>query len=108
MEYIGNGGLPIGLVPDVSYERIELEMQPGDRLLIYSDGITEATLKTGRMLDQSGLADLAGQCTAARGTEFLDDLYWRLSQLTRDGVMLEDDVSAALLEFDGLPDDQTA
>ncbi|MDO6586721.1 fused response regulator/phosphatase [Salipiger sp. 1_MG-2023] len=108
MEYIGNGGLPIGLVPDVSYDRIEIEMQPGDRLLIYSDGITEATLKNGEMLDQSGLVDLVRQCSGALGTEFLDDLYWRLSQLTRGGIILEDDVSAALLEFDGLPAGQTA
>ncbi|MBU2960648.1 fused response regulator/phosphatase [Citreicella sp. C3M06] len=108
VEYIGNGGLPIGLVPDVSYDRIEIEMQPGDRLLIYSDGITEATLKNGEMLDQSGLVDLVRQCSGALGTEFLDDLYWRLSQLTRGGIILEDDVSAALLEFDGLPAGQTA
>ena len=71
-------------------------------LLLYSDGFTEAVLKDGRMLDQEGLRKLVVQCGAARGTEFLDDLYWRLSQITRAGTSLEDDVSAALVEFDGV------
>ena len=107
MEFVGSGGLPIGLVSDVAYEGVEFVMQPGDRLLIYSDGFSEATLKDGNMLDQHGLADLAGQCLGGTGTEFLDDLYWRLSQITRDGGNLEDDISAALLEYDGPPDGQT-
>ncbi|MCR8549563.1 fused response regulator/phosphatase [Salipiger sp. P9] len=101
-QFIGKGGLPVGLVGDVSYEQIRLTLGPGDRLLLYSDGFTEAVLKDGRMLDQEGLRKLVVQCGAARGTEFLDDLYWRLSQITRAGTSLEDDVSAALVEFDGV------
>ena len=45
--------------------------------------------------------ELVRACLAARGTEFLDDLYWRLSRLTPPGHPLEDDVSAALVEYDG-------
>ncbi|KAA8609874.1 chemotaxis protein CheY [Salipiger aestuarii] len=113
VEFMGCGGLPIGLLSDVEYDRIEFDMRPGDRLLIYSDGFSEARLKSGQMLDQGGLAELVGQCLVgqgadAQGTEFLDDLFWRLSQLARDGVPLEDDISAALLEFEGPDDAQTA
>ncbi|APZ52604.1 PP2C family protein-serine/threonine phosphatase [Salipiger abyssi] len=102
MRFVGEGGLPIGLISDVHYDRITLELEPGDRLLLYSDGFTEALLKDGQMLDQDGLQQLAGLCRAARGTEFLDDLYWRLSQITRTGTSLEDDVSAALVEYRGV------
>jgi len=85
----------------VSYVPIQFTMAPGDRLLLYSDGITEAELKDNTMLEEDGLRTLVGCCLAASGTEFLDDLYWNLSQITRKGTALQDDVSAALVEYVG-------
>ena len=41
---------------------------------------------------------LARTCQG-EGTEYLDDLFWRLTEATRHGARLEDDISAALLEF---------
>jgi sigma-B regulation protein RsbU (phosphoserine phosphatase) len=38
---IGDGGFPVGMIPDIDYEEQELVMAPGERLIIYSDGITE-------------------------------------------------------------------
>jgi PAS domain S-box-containing protein len=35
-------GLALGMKEDVSYQKEEISINPGDRLLIYSDGITEA------------------------------------------------------------------
>lgn len=38
---IGDGGFPVGLLPDLTYESLTVDMQRGDRLVIYSDGVTE-------------------------------------------------------------------
>lgn len=38
---IGDGGFPVGLVPDASYCEETIDFYPGDRLFLYSDGITE-------------------------------------------------------------------
>lgn len=40
---IGTGGFPIGVLRDVEYEEKEFYLHKGDRLFIYSDGITECT-----------------------------------------------------------------
>lgn len=40
---IGSGGFPVGMFPDLEYEDYEFDFQQGDRLLLYSDGITECT-----------------------------------------------------------------
>jgi len=41
-EQLMGGGLPIGLFPRRTYEVQEQQMNPGDVLLVFSDGITEA------------------------------------------------------------------
>ena len=54
------------------------------------------------MLDTEGLVDLVKQCDPKRsGKEFLDDLYWHLTQVMGDDKGLEDDISATLFEYQG-------
>jgi sigma-B regulation protein RsbU (phosphoserine phosphatase) len=42
-EKLGASSWPLGMLPDASYEEQALEMFPGEILLVYSDGLTEAT-----------------------------------------------------------------
>jgi len=37
-----NGGAVLGVFPDWTYENSQLQLEPGDRLLLFTDGITEA------------------------------------------------------------------
>lgn len=98
--FLGQGGLPIGLVDDVTHDQIRFVMQAGDRLLLYSDGFTEAEVRGGGMLGEEGLARLfVDSCAGAQGPELLEDMFWRLSQCMPEGAKLADDVSATLLEF---------
>jgi serine phosphatase RsbU (regulator of sigma subunit) len=39
---LDKGGLPIGLMPGVAYQQDVVTFEPGDVLIIYSDGITES------------------------------------------------------------------
>ncbi len=40
---LGATGMALGVMPDAPYEAMTVEMEPGDRLVLYTDGITEAT-----------------------------------------------------------------
>ncbi|MEX0283821.1 MAG: PP2C family protein-serine/threonine phosphatase [Paracoccaceae bacterium] len=101
-EFVGEGGLPIGLVSDVAFSQIELKLQPGDRLLLYSDGITECRRKSGEMIEEEGLKRLVSSLKdTSKGQDFLDDLFWALSQEMCPDTGLDDDVSALLFEFNG-------
>ncbi|MEX0317688.1 MAG: PP2C family protein-serine/threonine phosphatase [Ruegeria sp.] len=101
-EFLGEGGVPIGLLPDIPYQRVDTYLEPGDRLLLYSDGFTECRLANGEMLEPEGLLDLVRGCDAGRGgQEFLDDLFWRLTQIMSPEHGLEDDVSATFFEYNG-------
>lgn len=41
VEQLGDGGFPVGLLPDAEYESIGFHLASGERLLLYSDGATE-------------------------------------------------------------------
>ena len=34
--------MPLGLMPGMSYEETEAQLEPGAQVLLYSDGLTEA------------------------------------------------------------------
>jgi sigma-B regulation protein RsbU (phosphoserine phosphatase) len=38
---VGDGGFPVGLWPDMTYEETTTKLSPGDRLVLYSDGVLE-------------------------------------------------------------------
>jgi sigma-B regulation protein RsbU (phosphoserine phosphatase) len=99
-EFVGQGGVPIGLFADAEFEQFSLQLSPGDRLLLYSDGFTECPVKSGGMLEEEGLLRLVRGALGGGG-EFLDDLYWRLTEEMAQGQGMDDDVSATLLEFNG-------
>ncbi len=40
---IGNGGLPVGLLEEATYQSVSCELAVGDRLFVYSDGTLECT-----------------------------------------------------------------
>lgn len=101
-EFVGNGGVPIGLLPDIPYQRFETKLEKGDRVFLYTDGFTECEMLDGEMLGEDGLLQLIDQCeTSLNGKEFLDDLFWTLTQNMKKGSGLEDDVSATLFEYKG-------
>ena len=42
IERLSNGGLPLGILPEAAYESGSLVLQPGDWLLVFTDGLVEA------------------------------------------------------------------
>jgi len=52
------GGVPVGLVEGHQYQSRAIRLEPGDRLLIYSDGLTEASNQAGEMLGMDRLKQL--------------------------------------------------
>lgn len=97
---IGEGGLPIGLIPGAAWSRIELHLEPGDRLFLVSDGVTECPDALGKELGQDGLARILRQIWPLDGAEFLEALVWHLNAHAGDGEF-PDDVSGVLLSYRG-------
>jgi sigma-B regulation protein RsbU (phosphoserine phosphatase) len=52
------GGFPVGLIPDASYVASCVALRPGDTLVLYSDGVTEAADPDEQMFGVSRLREL--------------------------------------------------
>ena len=99
VEFVGSGGYPIGLIEGATYQTAEITLNPGDRLFLMSDGITELPDASGAELGQEGLRAMMGDIRGCTGQGFLDALMQRLDTLSAGDFA--DDVSGALIEFSG-------
>jgi len=102
VEFIGDGGLPVGLIDGAEYRDFEVSMAPGDRLMIHSDGVVECAAPDATLLDDQGLAQILRELRQTRGMACLESLIWKLVEFAQNDD-LADDVSAVLLEFKPSP-----
>jgi sigma-B regulation protein RsbU (phosphoserine phosphatase) len=77
------GNLIVGIIPDASYESHSLRMSPGERLILTTDGITEAEDRAGEPFGETRLAEAAREQT-------LDEILARVQHFT-SGVPFNDD-----------------
>lgn len=52
------GGFPVGITPDCEYREGWVQMEPGDVLVIYSDGVTESQNEEGDEFDEARLIEV--------------------------------------------------
>jgi len=53
---LGEGGVPLGLFHDWKYERGEVQLAAGDRLVLFTDGVTEVSGASGEEFGEERLA----------------------------------------------------
>lgn len=100
VELLGNGGMPIGLLPNVGFERIEAQLLPGDRLFLVSDGVTECPDPQGVELGVEGLTQFLLDHATLDAPGLLDALVWSLNAYAGDADF-PDDVSGVLFHYRG-------
>jgi serine phosphatase RsbU (regulator of sigma subunit)/anti-sigma regulatory factor (Ser/Thr protein kinase) len=91
-EWLGEGGLPLGVSPDEPYEARRVQLEPGDMLLFYADGVTEG-IRKGRVFGQGRLQDLVEEYGVGTPGELVQAIRrsveaWAPSDELRDDVAL--------------------
>jgi phosphoserine phosphatase RsbU/P len=93
-------GMPLGIDPHETYHTVTIEIPEGSRVLIYSDGLTDAFPAGGDVYDQFGEKGIY-KCLQATAHMDLDTALDRLfqdSQAFTKGSGRHDDTSAVLVE----------
>ena len=93
-------GLLIGLQPEAHYGCEQIVLEPGDVLLYYTDGVTEASGLNGERFDEQRLVQaLQSACRSGIGAQgILDQLYARLDRFVGPDRAPEDDASMVVLK----------
>jgi sigma-B regulation protein RsbU (phosphoserine phosphatase) len=95
-----DGGLPLGIDAGASYSAATITLPPESRLLLYTDGLTDAFSAKGnghQAFGVHGIRETLRACRQGELEETLQQLLGASSAFT-DGVGRHDDTSAVLLE----------
>ncbi len=91
--------MPVGgLIPGAKYDSFSVRLQPGERLMFYSDGFTECEGDDGTQLEEEGFEEIAVRNKELAGADFFQALTWDLDLFcgTQD---FPDDLSCAMIEY---------
>ncbi|MGX9356041.1 PP2C family protein-serine/threonine phosphatase [Roseobacteraceae bacterium S113] len=98
ISHTGTGGLPVGLIPDATFDEFEVQLEPGDRMLLMSDGVVECPDPEGELLDEEGVTEMLKGLRNVHGPELLDSIQWHLARYAQLDDF-PDDVSIVNFEF---------
>jgi len=88
-------GMPLGLMEGMTYEEREATLQPGETILLHSDGLAEAHNPEREMFGFPRLMKLME--TATTGQKIIDVLLTELDRFTGPGTEQEDDITLVAL-----------
>ncbi len=90
IERLNVGGTVVGLFPSVRYEKGAVELEPGDVLLAYTDGMTEPENSFGEEFGEERLFQVARRCLGSPPKQIADELYRAVSDWTGSPELQDD------------------
>jgi serine phosphatase RsbU (regulator of sigma subunit) len=91
-------GMPLGLMPQMSYEENETALVAGESVLFYTDGLIEAHSPQGEMFGTPRLRYLLSERSQQGGIGLSATLMEELERFTGEGWEQEDDITLLTLE----------
>jgi sigma-B regulation protein RsbU (phosphoserine phosphatase) len=85
----GAQALPLGITPDISYARWSCALKPGDQIVFYTDGITEASNAEGEMFGIRRLDEALTLCPI-RASNVLDNVLEAVNRFMAGQPALDD------------------
>jgi sigma-B regulation protein RsbU (phosphoserine phosphatase) len=90
VEHIKLNGFPIGIFDDVTYDEWTVTLDSGDILVFYSDGLTEASSRDGKLFGAARLKTLIGENTHLSSAELADRMLEAVQEFTQGGAITDD------------------
>jgi phosphoserine phosphatase RsbU/P len=98
IQWLEKGGAPVGMFPDSTYEAGTVQLDPGDLVIAYTDGVTEAANPSGEEWGVQGLlqAARAGTTQCDGGAEDLVQFLFNAMDDFSAGCQIDDATLAVL------------
>jgi phosphoserine phosphatase RsbU/P len=100
---IEHNGLFLGMFPEAEYSSIEMHLHPGDRYVLYTDGLPESKSVSGEEFGIARCTQFLVSRTHLPAAALADDLLREIASWTAraSGTMQEDDMTLVVLDFTG-------
>ncbi|MBQ3704924.1 MAG: SpoIIE family protein phosphatase [Clostridia bacterium] len=98
--YRDRHGFVIGGMPGVKYRQYELQLQPGDKLFIYTDGVPEATNSEQEMFGTDRMLQALNSDPSATPMELLQNVHRAVDDFVKDAEQF-DDLTMVCMEYKG-------
>jgi phosphoserine phosphatase RsbU/P len=92
--------MPVGMIEDAAFSISEIQLVPGDKILIYSDGVSEAQDQQGNFFGRKRLLEVV----AAHAAENCATIHAKVQEAVAaftEGAAQSDDITVVVLEFYG-------
>ncbi len=97
VEQLASGGLPLGIKRDAEYREGRTQMQRGDVLVIYSDGVTEAVSPTNEEFGATRLYEVVSRNIEASAAGIRDRIESSLTKFAQ-GTSAADDITLVIVK----------
>ncbi len=91
-ETLAGGGMILGILPKASYQDARAQLDPGDILLLFSDGVTEASDPRGEEFGEARLAELVASLRHRPAAEIVEAVNDAVGAFT-EGAPAADDIT---------------
>jgi phosphoserine phosphatase RsbU/P len=98
MRKLHTSGMPVGMIEDAPFQKVEAQLAPGDKIVIFSDGLTEAENSEGAFFDAERLR-VSLRDNAARDAGGMHTALLASVDRFTEGGFIRDDVTALVLEY---------
>jgi len=92
------GGPIVGLFESATYEEETVTMAPGDWLIVFSDGVSEALSASGEEYGEGRIVEVAEQSTSLEPRQLLEAMFADVRAFAK-GAAQSDDITAMVLRY---------
>jgi sigma-B regulation protein RsbU (phosphoserine phosphatase) len=97
-ELYTEGSLPLGLIPEAQYRPARAQLQPGDTLALFSDGVTEANDRENRLYGFDRLYDVLRGSANADLSTLKQHIFESVDRFAH-GAEQADDITVLLVRY---------
>ena len=91
-------GMPVGMIENAPFQMVQTQLAPGDKVVIFSDGLTEAENSEGVFFDNERLRVCLRDNAARDAIELHAALLAAVDRFV-DGGVVRDDITALVIEY---------
>ncbi len=94
------GGVALGLVPDLEYQQMTITLSPGDHIIFYTDGVTEAMNESEEEYGMDRLENLFSKSRPSEARAVNDAIFDSVMDFAGDAAQ-SDDITCMTLRAEG-------